>query len=630
MLWSRTIGAGRRNSRMQSRRGPIAAAALFSTTRVPDFLVCRPARSAGFRRLDHQTPINNRVRKPCDLRAAKHRETVRVESAGQFQRPLTHAAPRPHNPETFQERDNRMRTDLISLALATALTTAATKAARAADDFDDVGREIAARHDEAVKRLQDWIALPSIAAENLNSAEGAERMAQLAREAGFQKVTIVPTDGKPGVFATLDAGAAKTVGLYFMYDVKQFDPAEWTSPPLEARIVDKPGFGKVIIGRGAVNQKGPEAAFLAALHAIRGAGEKMPVNLVLVAEGEEEIGSPHIGQIVHRPEVEAALRSCVGVFMPSASQDPDGVVTVSLGAKGVVELELVSSGEKWGRGPGEGHPLVAQGDGGQPGVASDQGARHAGLRGRQHDHDRQLSQAAPALGRGARDDRRGLEAAERGEVEEAALRRSTGSTTCRGSQANERLESQPTVNIEGLVGGYTGPGGKTILPHRAVAKIDLRLVPDMKKDDAVAALKAHLATHGFGDIEVNVTGGYDPTSTPASAPLIQAQIAVLEARRDRPGAVAAQRRLVPGLRVHGRAAEARLRTLRSRPRQRRARPGRVLRDRVHEPEGAGLRRRGDVVRPVPLRAREVTFPVSNPLFVDLHRQEGARVACPVS
>ncbi len=95
-------------------------------------------------------------------------------------------------------------------------------------------------------------------------------------------------------------------------------------------------------------------------------------------------------------------------------------------------------------------------------------------------------------------------------------------------QANERLESQPTVNIEGLVGGYTGPGGKTILPHRAVAKIDMRLVPDMKKDDAVAALKAHLAKHGFGDIEVNVTGGYDPTGTAASAPLIQSQVAVLK------------------------------------------------------------------------------------------------------
>src|SRR5213595_2752222 len=176
-------------------------------------------------------------------------------------------------------------------------------------------------------------------------------MAKLARDAGFQKATVINTDGKPGVFATLDAGAPKTVGLYFMYDVKQFDPAEWTSPPTEARIVDKLPLGKVMIGRGAVNQKGPEAAFLAALHAIRGAGKKMPVNLVMVAEGEEEIGSPHIPQLVRRPEVLEALKKCIGVFMPSASQDLDGVVTVSLGAKGVVELELVSSAEKWGRGP---------------------------------------------------------------------------------------------------------------------------------------------------------------------------------------------------------------------------------------------------------------------------------------
>jgi acetylornithine deacetylase/succinyl-diaminopimelate desuccinylase-like protein len=93
-------------------------------------------------------------------------------------------------------------------------------------------------------------------------------------------------------------------------------------------------------------------------------------------------------------------------------------------------------------------------------------------------------------------------------------------------EALELLQSRPTVNIEGLVGGYTGPGGKTILPHRAVAKLDLRLVPDMKADEALAALKAHLAKRGFGDIEVNMTGGYDPTSTSADAPLIRAQVAV--------------------------------------------------------------------------------------------------------
>src|SRR5437899_4307893 len=220
-----------------------------------------------------------------------------------------------------------------------------------ANDVGSIKSEITKRHNEAVKRLQDWIGQVSIAAENRGYPEGAEYMAKLARDAGFQQATVINTDGKPGVFAILDAGAPKTVGLYFMYDVKQFDPAEWSSPPTEARLVDKPPLGKVIVGRGAVNQKGPEAAFLAALHAIRGAGKKMPVNLVMVAEGEEEIGSPHIPQLVRRPEVLRALKKCVGVFMPSATQDLDGVVTVNVGSEGVIELELVSSGEKWGRGP---------------------------------------------------------------------------------------------------------------------------------------------------------------------------------------------------------------------------------------------------------------------------------------
>src|SRR6185312_6221441 len=88
------------------------------------------------------------------------------------------------------------------------------------------------------------------------------------------------------------------------------------------------------------------------------------------------------------------------------------------------------------------------------------------------------------------------------------------------------LASRPTINIEGLVGGYTGPGGKTVLPHRAVAKIDMRLVPDMTAAGALTALKAHLAKNGFGDIEVNMSGGYDPTSTPSDSSLIRAETAV--------------------------------------------------------------------------------------------------------
>src|SRR5438552_3095570 len=409
----------------------------------------------------------------------------------------------------------------------TVLAFASLYCAAAPDDLADIKTEITKRHDEAVKRLQDWIGQISIAAENRGYPEGAEYMAKLARDAGFQQATVINMEGKPGVFATLDAGAQKTVGLYFMYDVKQFDPAEWSSSPTDAALVDKPGLGKAIVGRGAVNQKGPEAAFLAALHAIHGAGKTMPVNLVMVAEGEEEIGSPHIGQIVQKPEVQAALWKCVGVFMPSATQDLDGVVTVSLGAKGVVELELVSSGEKWGRGP-----------------AKD---IHSSLKAMVESPVWHLVKALDTLvsadGNEITIDNypkpRPISVEEKAMIVAASARRSEAQAKKQygvqhwindlpWEQANERLESQPTVNIEGLVGGYTGPGGKTILPHKAVAKMDLRLVPDMKAADAVAALKAHLAQRGFGDIDVNVTGGYNPTSTPASAPFIQAQVAALK------------------------------------------------------------------------------------------------------
>ena len=226
-------------------------------------------------------------------------------------------------------------------------------AAGAATDADKAAvlAQIAPMHDANLKRLQEWIALPSIAAEDRNYPQGPEYMAQLARNAGFSGVELIPTSGKPGVFGVLDAGARTTMAIYFMYDVKQFVPAEWSSPPLEGKLVHKDGLGMVCMGRGAVNQKGPENSFLSALLAFKAAGKKLPVNLVLVAEGEEEIGSPHFHEVIENPKVMAQLKKCAGVFMPEAGQDRDGGVEVTLGAKGVIELELVSSGEKWGRGP---------------------------------------------------------------------------------------------------------------------------------------------------------------------------------------------------------------------------------------------------------------------------------------
>ena len=418
------------------------------------------------------------------------------------------------------------RTFLKRAAAGAAAVTWTQHAWSAPNDLDRIRAEIEKRHDESVRRLQEWIHQPSIAAENRGVSEGCDLAIRLLREAGFNQATRLPTDGQPGIFATLDAGAPRTVGLYFMYDVKQVDSAEWSSPPWDAALVNKPGLGKVVVGRGAVNQKGPQAALLAALHAIRGAGVKMPVNLVLIAEGEEEIGSPHFPQIVRRPEVQATLSRCTGIFMPAAVQGLDGIVTVSLGAKGVIELELTASGERWGRGPRK--------------------DIHSSNKARVDSPAWHLVQALatlvsadgndPAI-EGFADKARPLSATEKAMIAEGARRMDETQAKkllgvnrwvqdAKWSEALERLVSRPTVNIEGLVGGYTGPGGKTILPHQAVAKLDLRLVPDMTAAESLGALKAHLAKRGYDDIEVRMTGGYDPTSTPGDSALIRAQLSV--------------------------------------------------------------------------------------------------------
>ena len=419
------------------------------------------------------------------------------------------------------------RRDFLQGAVAGAVAGAFSREARGDEtNLADIRAQIEKSHDENVRRLQQWIKQPSIAAENRGMTEGCELMMGLLRDAGFQQVSKIPTVGQPGVFATLDAGAKRTLGVYFMYDVKQVDPAEWSSPPWDAKLVEKPDFGTVIVGRGAVNQKGPESAFLAALYAIRGAGRKLPLNLAFVAEGEEEIGSPHFPEIMRAPEVQKAFKGAVGVMIPSASQEPDGQVMMELGAKGVVECELEASGELWGRGPI--HDI------------------HSSNKARVDSPAWRLVHALatlvspdgndPAI-EGFADKARPLSDEERRMIVEGARRISEESVKkqlgvkrwirdASWEQALEMLVSRPTVNIEGLVGGYTGPGGKTILPHKAIAKLDLRLVPDMTAAESLAALRAHLTKHGFGDIAVRMTGGYDPTSTPAGSEFIQAQIRV--------------------------------------------------------------------------------------------------------
>ena len=198
---------------------------------------------------------------------------------------------------------------------------------------------------------------------------------------------------------------------------------------------------------------------------------------------------------------------------------------VNLGSKGIIELELVASGEKWGKGP--------------------KGDIHSSLKAMVDSPSWRLVQALQTLVtpdgntpviEGWFENVRPLTEREKaliGEIarsaDEAQQKKLLGVTHWIDGlpydKALERLAQEPTVNIEGLVAGYTGPGGKTVLPGKAVAKLDLRLVPNQTRAEAERKLRAHLDKHGFPDVEVNVSDGYDPTEVSENSRLIKTMLA---------------------------------------------------------------------------------------------------------
>jgi acetylornithine deacetylase/succinyl-diaminopimelate desuccinylase-like protein len=213
--------------------------------------------------------------------------------------------------------------------------------------------------------------------------------------------------------------------------------------------------------------------------------------------------------------------------MPSTGQSRDGSVSIDLGAKGVVELQLVSSGEKWGRGPARDVHSSQMARVDSPAwrlvkaldtLVADDGFTPA--------IDGFFENVRPLTPRDQELIAASLPKDEETVKQALGVRRWIKDEDFLSSAY--RLASQPTVNIQGLVSGYTGPGGKTVLPGRAEAKLDLRLVPDMTKDEAVEKLKAHLAKRGFDDIEVIVSGGYSPTESPEDNVVARAAAATLE------------------------------------------------------------------------------------------------------
>jgi acetylornithine deacetylase/succinyl-diaminopimelate desuccinylase-like protein len=430
--------------------------------------------------------------------------------------------------------DIERRQFLVGTGAAAAVALAArgaagAKAAAPTSAPAEVHAEIEKALPQTVERIQRWIRQPSVSAQNVGITECCELTMELAREAGFQTVKKMPTAGHPGVFATLDAGAKRTLGLYFMYDVQPVDEKEWISPPWKAELVDLPEIGKVIMGRGAVNQKGPQGALLSALHAIRAAKQKLPVNLVLVAEGEEELGSPHFGEVVLHKEVVKALKRTSGVVMPGAQQSLSGSVAIRLGAKGIVYLELHASGARWGRGP-----MKRDLHSGSAAVVDSPVWRLIGALATMHgaDGNEPVIDGITDAVRPTTDFEKQLYDAMAAREDEAELKKSMGVDRWIGDADErtmlERFGQRPTLNIDGIWAGYTGPGTKTILPASAQVKIDIRLVPNMTAKDVVAKVRKHLDKRGYTDIEIKNLGSYDPTETAADSLPIVTQKALYE------------------------------------------------------------------------------------------------------
>ena len=392
-----------------------------------------------------------------------------------------------------------------------------------AGTHDRVYAYIDAHLPQHLENLRRWVRQPSVSAENRGVQEMATMLRDDLKQLGFEEAEVVPTSGHPGVWGFYDAGAEQTIAVYMMYDVQPAEPEGWQVGAFDGAMLESP-LGRVLMARGATNQKGPERAFLNALDAILASGERLPVNLMVLAEGEEELGSPHYPELVER--YADRLRTASGVLFPRSGQRPNGSVAMSLGVKGIVYFELEARGNE------RGGPKTAE--------------IHSSLKAITDSPVWRLTQALTSLT--TRDGNTILvpdyydairpptpeeQRLVNGMLEswtesEPTMRESLGvERWIEGMAGRESLMQYlfgTSLNIDGIWSGYTGPGTKTILPHTATAKLDSRLVPNQTPEGALRLIRQHLDQQGFTDIQIRRLAGYPPAQTSVEAPLVRAAI----------------------------------------------------------------------------------------------------------
>jgi acetylornithine deacetylase/succinyl-diaminopimelate desuccinylase-like protein len=366
--------------------------------------------------------------------------------------------------------------------------------------------------DEHVENLQKWIRQPSIS----NSGEGIPESAEMVKgffdELGCQQtqvfdvgVTEYGSPGNPVVYAKCDEGAEKTLLIYWMYDTMPVtQPDAWTAPPFEARLVEQAPYKKVLIGRGATNSKGPQMSQLNAFRAIKAVNGKLPVNLIFVAEGDEERMDIGLRKFVKDHSDLLAGADAMLLFGGQANSGSGGY---GGGSEGCVYVELTTSGKSWGRGPT---------------VSDIHGSNKRGVDSPAWRHIKMLASLVsddgntPLIG-GFFEDMKDIEDFQEKELRAAAARTdmkvaadNVGVARYISDDPYTMLKSQrygTSFNLDGIWGGnmYAGGAG-AILPNKVTSKHNFRYVPNMHGPDIVKKLRAQLDKNGYKDVEVKLIG----------------------------------------------------------------------------------------------------------------------------
>ena len=380
------------------------------------------------------------------------------------------------------------------------------------EDLKKVFAHIDSHVDEHVGNLQKWIQQPSISNSGEGIPESAEMVKGLFEQLGCQESRVYDvgqtewgSQANPVVYAKCDEGAEKTLVIYWMYDTMPVtQPDAWIAPPFEGRLVEQAPFKKVLIGRGATNSKGPQMVQWNALMSIKATTGKLPVNLIFVAEGDEERMSIGYRQFIRtHPE----LFKGVDAMYRFGNQGFGGGGELSGGSEGCVYVELTTSGAKWGRGP-----TVSDIHGGNKRSVDSPAWRHIQMLktlvsedGNKVLIDGFYENIEPLT----QDELLKLEAASKGvDMKIAAENLGVARFITDDPLTYLKMARYGTsMNLDGIWGGnmYAGGAG-AILPNKITSKHNFRYVPKMDGIDITKKLRAHLDKHGYADVEMKVIG----------------------------------------------------------------------------------------------------------------------------